>query len=73
MTDVEKIDDGWRMTLASECEVEPDEQGQQAVLKRKVVYDTRRKLVVAATVSFETSGGAESEKVELTMELEEEQ
>ena len=60
------------MTLAAECRAEPDERGQQAVLKRQVVYDTRRKLVVRASVVFETSGRPESEKVDLTMELEEE-
>jgi len=69
---VEEIDGGWRITLAAQCQAEPDEHGQQAVLKRQVVYDTRRKLVVRASVGFESSGGPESEKVELTMELEEE-
>lgn len=69
---VEEIDGGHRLTLTAECQAEPDEHGQRAVLNRQVVYDTRRKLVVRASVGFESSGGPESEKVELTMELEEE-
>jgi hypothetical protein len=69
---VEKIDGDYRLTLAAECKAEPDEQGQRAVLKREIVYDTQRQLVRHATVAFETSGGAESETIKLTMELEEE-
>jgi hypothetical protein len=71
ITGVEEIEGGWRMTLAAECEAEPDEHGQRAGLKRQVVYDTRKQLVVQASVAFETSGGPEAEEVELTMELEE--
>jgi len=69
---VEEIDGGRRLTLTAECQAEPDEHGQRALLERQVVYDTRRKLVVHASVSFESSGGPESEKIELTMELDEE-
>jgi len=69
---VEEIDGGRRLALTAQCQAEPDEHGQRAVLKRQVVYDTRRKLVVRASVGFESSGGPESERVELTMELEEE-
>ena len=69
---VEEIDGGRRLTFVAECQAEPDELGQRAVLKRQVVYDTGRKLVVRATVGFESSGGPESETIELTMELEEE-
>jgi len=69
---VEEIDGGHRLTLVAECRAEPDEHGQRVVLKRQVVYDTRRKLVVRASVGFESSGGPESETIELTMELDEE-
>ena len=69
---VEEIDGGRRLTLVAECQAEPDQLGQQAVLKRQVVYDTGRKLGVRASVGFESSGGPESETIELTMELDEE-
>jgi len=68
---VEKVDGGFRLTLAAECKAEPDEQGRRSVLKRQVVYDTGRKLVVRATVAFETHAEKQSEKVHVVMELEE--
>ena len=40
------------------------------MLKREVVYDTRRKVVVRAAVTYQTRGGPESENVQLVMELE---
>lgn len=68
---VEKVDGGFRLTLAAECKAEPDENGQRSVLKRQVVYDTGRKLVVRATVEFESHDEEKSEKVHVVMELEE--
>lgn len=68
---VEKVDGGFRLTLAAECKAEPDENGRRSVLKRQVVYDTGRKLVVRATVEFEAREGKRSENVDVVMELEE--
>ncbi len=68
---VEKVDGGFRLTLAAECKTDPDENGRRSVLKRQVVYDTGRKLVVRATVEFETHAEKQSEKVHVVMELEE--
>ena len=69
---VEVIDGAHRLTLTAECQAEPDELGQRTVLRRQVVYDTNRKLVVRAAVGFESRGGPESEKIELALELDEE-
>jgi hypothetical protein len=70
---IEKVDDGFRLTLAAEYKAEPDERGRRSMLKRQVVYDTARKLVVRAKVEFEAREEERSEKVHLVMELEEAQ
>ena len=63
MVGVEETDDGLRLTLAAERRAEPDEAGRAAVLRRRVVYDTGRKLAVSADVVFESNAGPESEKI----------
>jgi len=68
---VEEHDGGQRLTLVAECNAEPDESGQRASLKREVVYDVGRKLVVRATFAFETHADQESETIQLEMELDE--
>lgn len=73
VTGVEETGGGFRLTLAAQSEAQPDEHGKRAVLKRQVVYDTHRKLVVRAAVTYEAHGNQESETVQLLMELEDQQ
>ena len=72
LTGSEESEGGVRLQLAAECGAGANERGPQVALKRRIVYDTRVRLVTDAVVTFESRDAEESEKVELVMELEKE-
>lgn len=64
---------GFLVQFAAQSEVQagPDKDKEVCAMRRAVTYDTRRGLVVRASVTFEKKAGPKSEKVEILMELRE--